>query len=93
VVVGDGRPYNVALIVLDPAVAAGLDGAEADRLLQDGITAGNEELSRVEQVKRYAVLDGAWEPDGEELTPTLKLRRAAIAAKYAKTIESLYTND
>jgi long-subunit acyl-CoA synthetase (AMP-forming) len=93
IVVGDRRPFTVALVVLDPGVSAGLDEDEIDRLLEDGMAAGNDELSRPEQIRRYAVLDGPWEPGGDELTPTLQLRRAAIEAKYAKTIEALYAED
>lgn len=94
IVVGDGRPYNVALLVLDPeAVAAHTARHGADTVaaaVAAGIAAGNAALSRVEQIKRYEVLDGAWAPGGDELTPTLKLRRAAITRKYAAVIEALY---
>ncbi|WP_034594511.1 AMP-dependent synthetase/ligase [Hamadaea tsunoensis] len=94
-VIGDRRPYNVALIVLDAeAVAAGLardpsldPAAEVARAVEEG----NATLARIEQIKRYAILPGTWAPGGEELTPTLKLRRMAIAAKYAAEIEALYT--
>jgi long-subunit acyl-CoA synthetase (AMP-forming) len=103
-VIGDARPYNVALIVLDPdgattfCRARGLDlthaqltehevvRAEIDR----AIAAANEHLSRVEQIKRYALLADEWLPGGDELTPTMKLKRKPIAAKYAVQIEALY---
>jgi long-chain acyl-CoA synthetase len=94
VVIGDGRPYNVALLVLDPESVAALlarePGADIAAVVEAGVAAGNEELSRVEQIKRYAILDDPWEPGGDELTPTLKLRRAAISAKYADVISGLY---
>ncbi|GIG02903.1 AMP-dependent synthetase/ligase [Catellatospora citrea] len=94
VVVGDGRPYNVALLVLDPeAVAAHNARHGADSLpaaVASGIAAGNAALSRVEQIKRYKILDQVWAPGGEELTPTLKPRRAAILSKYAAEIDALY---
>jgi long-subunit acyl-CoA synthetase (AMP-forming) len=90
IVVGDRRPYNVALIVLDPEAAEKVPDAE--QALADGIAAGNDEVSRVEQVRRYAVVDGPWVPGGDELTPTLKLRRSAIHAKYAATIDALYND-
>ena len=107
VVIGDARPYNVALVVLDPdgalafCRARGLDlprsqlveheavRAELDR----AIAAANEHLSRVEQIKRYALLPDEWLPAGDELTPTMKLRRKPIAAKYAAQIEALYTGE
>ena len=44
----------------------------------------------MEQIKRYAVLNDEWLPGGDELTPTMKLKRKPIAAKYAATIEELY---
>jgi long-chain acyl-CoA synthetase len=94
IVIGDSRPYNVALLVLDPdGHAAFLKshradevGAEIDRAIADA----NAHLSRVEQIKRYALLSNEWLPGGDELTPTMKLRRKPIAQKYAKEIESLY---
>jgi len=50
----------------------------------------NLHLSRVEQIKRFKVLAVDWPPAGDELTPTMKLRRKPIAAKYAREIEQLY---
>jgi long-chain acyl-CoA synthetase len=103
-VIGDARPYNVALIVLDPDGIAAfcrargltlsraqlveheLVRAEIDRAL----AAANGHLSRVEQIKQYALLPDEWLPGGDELTPTMKLRRKPIAAKYAAQIEALY---
>jgi long-subunit acyl-CoA synthetase (AMP-forming) len=103
-VVGDGRPYLVALLVLDAdgaavfARARGLDARpeslveapEVHAEIERAIAAANERLSRVEQVKRYALLPGEWPPGGDELTPTMKLKRKPISAKYADRIEALY---
>ena len=91
-VVGDGRPYNVALLVLDPDGAAGLDPADAGTVarVQAEVDAANGHLARVEQIKAFTVLAGDWTPGGEELTPTMKLRRKPIAARYAAEIEALY---
>ena len=50
----------------------------------------NEQLSRVEQIKRHALLTRSGCPGGEELTPTMKLKRKPITAKYAAEIEALY---
>ena len=50
----------------------------------------NERLSRVEQIKRFTVLGCDWPPAGDELTPTMKLKRKPIAAKYAAEIDALY---
>ncbi|HVS42462.1 MAG TPA: AMP-binding protein, partial [Candidatus Dormibacteraeota bacterium] len=105
VVIGDARPYNVALLVLDPDGAAaharahglpdaGVEAVAADpevlRLVAGAVERANETLSRVEQVKRYELLAEEWLPGGDELTPTMKLKRKPIAAKYAATIDALY---
>jgi long-chain acyl-CoA synthetase len=105
VAIGDGRPYNVALIVLDPdgaAMYAAQHGvadtspealARDERLLAEveaAVERANAELSRVEQIKRYKVLPTEWQPGGDELTPTMKLKRKPIGEKYAAEIEELY---
>jgi long-chain acyl-CoA synthetase len=102
---GDDRPYVVALVVLDhemvPAwaarngVAAGAlaELAAHERVLQEvqlAVDAANQRLARAEQVKRFEVLPVEWTAESEELTPTLKLRRRIIHAKYAERIDGLY---
>jgi long-subunit acyl-CoA synthetase (AMP-forming) len=104
-VVGDRRPYNVALLVLDPdscaafAAEHGLPDASPAALATDptvrtmvaaAVEAANMHLSRVEQVKRHTILAEEWLPGGDELTPTMKLKRRPIADKYAAEIEALY---
>jgi long-subunit acyl-CoA synthetase (AMP-forming) len=101
VAIGDGRKYISALLTLDPEAAKGWaqergvegDLAASDELIaevQSGLDVANQDLARVEQVKRFAILPADWEPGGEELTPTMKLKRKPIAEKYADQIESLY---
>jgi long-subunit acyl-CoA synthetase (AMP-forming) len=105
VAIGDRRPYNTALIVLEPgacaafAVAHGLADASPAALAGEaavqqeilaGIERANARLSRVEQIKRHEILPHDWEAGGDELTPTMKLRRKPIAEKYAAEIEALY---
>jgi long-subunit acyl-CoA synthetase (AMP-forming) len=87
--VGDRRPYNVALLVLDPEVAATFAG-DVEATVAAAVEKANSQLSRVEQIKRYTVLEAEWLPDSEELTPTMKLKRRGILAKYAGEIEALY---
>ena len=58
-----------------------------------GVARANESLSRVEQIKRHAVLPEEWQPGGDELTPTMKLKRKPIAEKYAAQIEAMYAGD
>jgi long-subunit acyl-CoA synthetase (AMP-forming) len=91
-VVGDRRPYNVALLVLDPDTAAGLDPEDPAVVarVQEEVDAANAHLARVEQIKRFRLLAAEWLPGGDELTPTMKLKRRPIAAKYAGEIDALY---
>jgi long-subunit acyl-CoA synthetase (AMP-forming) len=104
-VIGDRRPYNVALIVLDPDAApefaerndldAGALGALSSTetliaAIAEGVRAANERLSRVEQIKKFKILEEDWLPGGDELTPTMKLKRKPIAEKYFEEIGALY---
>ncbi len=104
IAIGDGRPYNTALLVFDAdsvgpyAAQRGLDAspvalaadAEVIARIAAGVAEGNEKLSRVEQIKRFRVLPTLWEPGGDEITLTMKLKRKPIATKYADEIEELY---
>ncbi len=94
VAIGDNRPYNVALFALDPEslAARGLspeDSAVAEEI-GTAVETANARLSRVEQIKRFKVLPGEWVPGGEELTPTMKLKRRPIERKYEAEIDALY---
>jgi long-subunit acyl-CoA synthetase (AMP-forming) len=55
-----------------------------------GIEAANEQMARVEQIKKYKLLDEEWQPGGDELTPTMKLKRKPINEKYRREIDELY---
>jgi len=90
VCIGDRRPYNVALIALDPDVRGGRSPQELRPALEAAVAAANEALSRVEQIKRFAIVEAEWPPGGDELTPTMKLKRRSILAKYAAEIDRLY---
>jgi long-subunit acyl-CoA synthetase (AMP-forming) len=104
-VIGDGRSYNTALLVLDsdfaPAWAAQheLPDASLEALahdermraaVQEGVDAANAKLARVEQIKKFTIVEGDWLPGGDELTPTMKLKRKPIDRKYADAIEAMY---
>ena len=93
VCIGDARPYNVALIALDPDGAAGHDptSPETRALIEQAVELANSQLSRVEQIKKFTIVPGDWLPGGDELTPTMKLKRKPIGAKYAAQIEALYS--
>ena len=108
VAIGNGRSYNVALITLDPDYAPvwakqnGLDGKSIEELagdektgeaIQAAVDQANARMARVEQIKKFTILPSPWEPGGDELTPTMKLRRKPIAAKYAARIERLYQSE
>jgi long-chain acyl-CoA synthetase len=58
--------------------------------VQQGVDAANEKLARVEQIKRFTLVEGDWLPGGDELTQTMKLKRKPIAEKYAGEIETMY---
>jgi long-chain acyl-CoA synthetase len=104
VVIGDARPYNTALITLDPEVVTkfaqihGLSGSVPELAghpkvgaeIEAGIAAANRKLSRVEQIKRYTVLPDIWEPGSEYLTPTVKLKRKPIDTGHATQIDAMY---
>ncbi|WP_016692660.1 AMP-dependent synthetase/ligase [Rhodococcus rhodochrous] len=104
VAIGNDRPYNVALLALDPDALAvfaeqhGLSGTHEEltrhpvvlESIAKSVEEANTKLSRVEQIKKYEVLPTIWEPSGDELTPTMKLKRKPIDAKYAEEIDKLY---
>ena len=105
--IGDGRPYNTALIVLDAdfapvwASSQGIGGDSLAELARDervraaveeGVQNANEKLARVEQIKKFTLLEEDWLPSGDELTPTMKLKRKPIAAKYAAEIDAMYAS-
>jgi long-chain acyl-CoA synthetase len=105
VVVGDRRPYLVALVTLDPEEAVayarehGLpeDPAELSRnpevraSIEAHLAKVNEKFARVEQVKKIAILPHDLSQESGELTPTLKVKRAVVADKHQGEIEQLYT--
>jgi long-subunit acyl-CoA synthetase (AMP-forming) len=104
--IGDRRRYVTALIVLDPAelqafaqrrgLPSGrselLEAPEVRAEVERAVAEGNAKLSRVEQVRAWTVLDADWQPGGDEVTQTMKLRRKRIDEKYAEQIEALYAS-
>jgi len=102
---GDRRKYVVALLTLDGEVAPawararGIDAGSLAGLAADpavlaevgaAVAAANERLARVQQVKQWRLLPVEWTAETEELTPTLKLRRRIVHAKYADVLDTLY---
>jgi long-chain acyl-CoA synthetase len=105
IAIGDRRKFVSALLTLDAEAAKSwaakhdADGddleslAANEELLADvrrGLDEANEQLARVEQVKKFKLLPHDWEPGGDELTPTMKLKRKPIVEKYSDEIDSLY---
>jgi long-chain acyl-CoA synthetase len=106
VVVGDRKPYLVALVTLDPEDAVsyakehGLPedpeqlAANPDVLkaIEDHVATINQKFARVEQVKKVAILPRDLSQESGELTPTLKVKRAVVASKHENEIEQLYAS-
>jgi long-chain acyl-CoA synthetase len=103
-VIGDRRPYLVALVTLDPDEAkayAGEHGLPEDpaaladdegirKAIGEHIEKINEKFARVEQVKKFVILPHDLSQEGGELTPTMKVKRSVVADKYESQIEALY---
>ncbi len=104
VVHGDNRSYLVALLTLDAdeagalATELGIDGDVAamsghpavQEALQKDVDAANARFARIEQVKKFTVLDQDLSQENGELTPTMKVKRAVVEKRYADTFSSLY---
>ena len=107
-VIGDNRKFLSALIVpsfdnLEPwAKAQGISYTSKSELLKDKkvldlfekeIEEGMKDYARVEQIRKFTLLDSLWSQETGELTPTMKLKRRVINQKYASQIESMYPPD
>ena len=106
VVVGDRRPYLVALVTLDPEEAPalaeqlGVEGADVAALAQDErvqaeiqktVDEVNSHVGPVEQIKRFEILPADLSQETGELTPTLKVKRNVVQEKFAGTIDGVYS--
>jgi len=104
--IGDNRPFVSALVVLDPEMApawAQSQGIEFKDLadlatkpevreeIERGLEHAMADFSQAERVKKIHILGEEWEPDSDLLTPTSKLKRRNIHARYAKEIEEMYS--
>ena len=103
--IGDQRKFISALLVLDPeaapvwAAANGKAGMSLDELAADpdvlaavqaGVDEVNTKFAQVEQIKKFTLISEEWMPDSDLLTPTSKLKRRGIHARYADAIEAMY---
>jgi long-chain acyl-CoA synthetase len=107
VMYGDRRPYPVALITLDPEEIAQFAGEhdlpqdmaslardpKVHELVQGVLDAANRKYARVEQIKRFVILDHDLSQETGELTPTLKVKRNVVNDKYAGLFEALYAGE
>ncbi|MBL8479459.1 MAG: long-chain fatty acid--CoA ligase [Sterolibacteriaceae bacterium] len=105
VVIGDKRPYLVCLIMIDQEnvekfaqdhdvpfsnYASLTRTAEVQKLIEGEIERVNKQFARVEQIKKFRLIDRKLGAEDEELTPTMKLKRKLVSQKYAELIESMY---
>jgi long-chain acyl-CoA synthetase len=100
VVIGDRRKYLTALVTLDDVAARKVvpegdltKSAEIRAQIQKQIDEANQQLARVEQVKKFVILARPFGIDTGELTPTLKIKRKIVAQNFAREIESMYVED
>jgi len=105
VVIGDKRPYLTVIIMIDQEnvekfaqdhdvpfsnYASLTRAAEVQQLIQDVIDQVNKKFARVEQIKKFFLLDTQLTAEDEELTPTMKLKRKLVEKKYAAQIDAMY---
>ncbi|REK11570.1 MAG: long-chain fatty acid--CoA ligase [Actinobacteria bacterium] len=103
--VGDGRKFLTMIVALDHEEApiwAESHGLEYQDLksfaelpavqeeIANAVEAANQEVARVEQIKKWVIVGDEWTPDSGEVTPSLKLKRNVVLEKYSAEIESLY---
>jgi long-chain acyl-CoA synthetase len=103
--IGDARKFCSAILVLDPEAAAvwarsnGREGASLLELAADpdviaevqaGVDEVNKQFAQVEQIKKFTLVGEEWLPDSDMLTPTSKLKRRGVNARYAAEIEAMY---
>jgi long-subunit acyl-CoA synthetase (AMP-forming) len=105
VVIGDRRKFLTALLTIDPEklkMAKEVSGSEANNVqelskcqkfhfyIQNQLEQVNQNLARVQTIKKFAVLPQDFSIEGGELTPTMKVKRKVVSQKYQNTIEALY---
>ena len=105
VVIGDKRPYLTVIIMIDQEnvekyaqdndvpfsnYASLTRSTEVQSLIQAEIDRVNKKFARVEQIKKFFLLDTQLSAEDEELTPTMKLKRKLVQQKYADQIEAMY---
>jgi long-chain acyl-CoA synthetase len=107
VVIGDARPFIAALVTIDDvafaqwatehghhgeSIAELRDADELRAAVQSAVDDANRSVSRAESIRQFAILPRDLTIENDELTPTLKVRRATVQKMYADVIDSIYTN-
>ena len=105
VVIGDKKPYLTCIIMIDQEniekfaqdndvpfsnYTSLTHSAPVQNLIQDDIDRVNKKFARVEQIKKFWLMDVQLSAEDEELTPTMKLKRKLVQTKYATQIEAMY---
>jgi long-chain acyl-CoA synthetase len=105
VVIGDKRPYLTVIIMIDQEnvekyaqdndvpfsnYASLTRSTEVQQLIQSVIDQTNTKFARVEQIKKFFLLETQLSAEDEELTPTMKLKRKLVEKKYAPQIDAMY---
>jgi long-chain acyl-CoA synthetase len=105
VVVGDKRPYLVVIVMIDQEnvekyaqdrdipfsnYASLTRAADVQALIQGELDRVNKKFARVEQIKKFWLLDTQLSAEDDELTPTMKLKRKLVEKKYADKIDAMY---
>ena len=89
-VIGDRRPYLVALIVVDPEISKNKSEEELNIEVSNAVKKANENLSLVEKIKKYIIIEEPLSTDNGMLTPTMKIRRHMVNEVYGEQLNNLY---
>ena len=89
-VYGDRRPYLVALIVVDPEISKNISEEKLNSEVSNAVKKANENLSQIEKIKKYIIVDEPLSTDNGMLTPTMKIRRHMVNEVYGEKLNSLY---
>ncbi len=90
VVIGDQRPFLIALVSVDPDAAEGMTDEEIQASVQSAVDEANASSARVRQLKKFVVLDEPLSIEHGELTPTMKVKRKIVAEHFSAQIEEMY---
>jgi long-chain acyl-CoA synthetase len=90
VAIGDRQPFLVALVALTPEARQGKSQAELEQIVESVLADKNKDLASYERIKKFRILPQELTIEAGEITPTLKVKRKAVAEKYAALITEMY---